>query len=275
MNDNLFQINIKVSFNEKFHSFSINSTLTISSFQKMVFTHFQVNTMTHSLLYKKHNLNLDDNRPLYTILTKEKNPLMFLLKKTELQKININKNPFYNISIKTRIPEKQFISILTEFFNSKSLPFNAIISNKTLGSYDIIFQNENLSKDFRKYFKKYSKAGRNKEEKLPVLSSSQSVKLFCKKKIIKREFNEHEKKLIKNASFKYMNYEEKKRLEEILKKQNWLRKEGFIVSVGNYSIKGRDISNYVTITPSEPPVNYRYRDINKKKWINPKGFFCC
>jgi hypothetical protein len=72
-----------------------------------------------------------------------------------------------------------------------------------------------------------------------------------------------------------MNYEEKKRFEEILKKKNWLSKEGFLVSVGNYSIKGRDISNYVTITPSEPPVNYKYRDINKKKWMNPKGFFCC
>lgn len=274
MNDNPFQTNIKVSFNEKFHSFSINSTLIISSFTKMIFTHFQVNSMTHSLLYKKYKLMLDDDRPLYTILTKEKNPLMFLLKKNELQKININKNPFFNASIKTKIPERQFMSILTEFFKSKSLPFNAIISNKTLGSYDILFQNEKLSKDFQEYFKQYSKSSRNKEDKLPPLSS-QSVKCFSKKILVKRGFNELEKKLIKNASFKYMNYEEKKRFEEILKKKNWLSKEGFLVSVGNYSIKERDISNYVTITPSEPPVNYKYRVINKKKWMNPKGFFCC
>jgi hypothetical protein len=69
-----------------------------------------------------------------------------------------------------------------------------------------------------------------------------------------------------------MNYEEKRRHEAFLDKQNWINKEGFIVSVGKYSMKIKDISNYVGMTPSEPPVNYKYRIVNKKKWITPKGF---
>ena len=27
------------------------------------------------------------------------------------------------------------------------------------------------------------------------------------------------------------------------------------------------IPNYVRATPSEPPLNYKYRDIDKNKWI--------
>ena len=32
------------------------------------------------------------------------------------------------------------------------------------------------------------------------------------------------------------------------------------------------IPNYVNATPSEPPSNYKYRETNKKKWINKNGF---
>jgi hypothetical protein len=32
------------------------------------------------------------------------------------------------------------------------------------------------------------------------------------------------------------------------------------------------IPNYVTATPSESPLLFRFRDVSKDKWINPKGF---
>jgi hypothetical protein len=58
-----------------------------------------------------------------------------------------------------------------------------------------------------------------------------------------------------------------------LDKSNWIDKKGFISSVGNYREKCNFIKNYVNATPSNPPVIYKFRDINKNKWINKKGFF--
>ena len=87
-------------------------------------------------------------------------------------------------------------------------------------------------------------------------------------------------KLIKNdykGIFKlpFLNPDEKYYREKFLDKKNWINKKGFYVSVGNYKMGGgrNYISNYVSATPSEPPLNHNFRDINKTKWINKKGFF--
>ena len=78
-------------------------------------------------------------------------------------------------------------------------------------------------------------------------------------------------KYIRNAS-PYMT-EEEKRLEENLKdKKNWIDKRGFFSSVGHYSVQPHFISNYVQLTPSESPLNHKFRDVEKKKWITQKGF---
>ena len=36
--------------------------------------------------------------------------------------------------------------------------------------------------------------------------------------------------------------------------------------------KSSFIPNYVNATPSEPPLNHKYREVNKNKWINKSGF---
>ena len=48
--------------------------------------------------------------------------------------------------------------------------------------------------------------------------------------------------------------------------------KGFCVSVGKYSFPPKYISNYVQMTPSENPLTYRFRPVNKLKWITKKGF---
>lgn len=86
-------------------------------------------------------------------------------------------------------------------------------------------------------------------------------------------------KLIKNNykgifNFPFLNPDEKYYREKFLDKKNWINKKGFYVSVGNYKMGGgrNFISNYVSATPSESPLNHNFREVNKTKWVDKKGF---
>jgi len=76
---------------------------------------------------------------------------------------------------------------------------------------------------------------------------------------------------VRNSS-PYITEHEKNIMEERNNKKKFLNKNGFITSVGNYSMKPKYIENYVQQTPSEFPLNHKFRDIDKEKWITPKGF---
>ena len=96
---------------------------------------------------------------------------------------------------------------------------------------------------------------------------------------LKFKKNKSRIKLIKNeykGLFKlpFLNPDEKYFREKYMDKKNWLDKNGFYVSVGNYKMGGNNyISNYVSLTPSESPLNYNFREVNKNKWMNKKGFY--
>jgi hypothetical protein len=271
MNNNNKQIHINVSYNGNTYPFSINNTMPASDFKQMIFKHFQINSLTYTLLFKTYKFPQDDTRPLSSIILKEKYPLLFLMKKSALQKLETKQQPKSHLTIRSKMPENKFLKLLTEYFKSKYLPFNAQINNQTHGIYEVIFQNETLAHDFQTFFN--HKASDDKTmDPLPILHQSPSTGNFIAISKRKKRYQQIENKLLRNASCRYMNYEEKRRHEAFLDKQNWINKEGFIVSVGKYSMKIKDISNYVGMTPSEPPVNYKYRIVNKKKWITPKGF---
>ena len=88
-------------------------------------------------------------------------------------------------------------------------------------------------------------------------------------------------KLIKNkykGIFKlpFLNPDERYYREQYLDKKNWISKKGFCPCIGNYKMGGSGcnfISNYVAATPSESPLNHNFREVNKTKWINKRGFF--
>ena len=88
-------------------------------------------------------------------------------------------------------------------------------------------------------------------------------------------------KLIKNnykGIFKlpFLNPDERYYREQYLDKKNWISKKGFCPCIGNYKMGGSGcnfISNYVAATPSESPLNHNFREVNKTKWINRRGFF--
>ena len=76
---------------------------------------------------------------------------------------------------------------------------------------------------------------------------------------------------LRNSS-PYINEHEKKILEEKENKKHFLKNKNFITSVGKYSMKPNFIPNYVGITPGENPKNHEFREVDKNKWMNKKGF---
>ena len=76
---------------------------------------------------------------------------------------------------------------------------------------------------------------------------------------------------LRNSS-PYFSEEDKRLMDERESRKKFMTPKGFCVSVGKYSFPPRYISNYVQMTPSENPLTYRFRPINKLKWMTKKGF---
>ena len=76
---------------------------------------------------------------------------------------------------------------------------------------------------------------------------------------------------LRNSS-PYLSEEDKRIISERENKKKFITPKGFCCSVGKYSCPPKFISNYVQMTPSENPSTYRFRPVNKLKWITKKGF---
>ena len=76
---------------------------------------------------------------------------------------------------------------------------------------------------------------------------------------------------LRNSS-PYITEHEKQILEEKENKKHFFKHKNFVTSVGKYSMKPNFIPNYVGLTPGENPKNHEFRDIDKNKWMNKKGF---
>ena len=76
---------------------------------------------------------------------------------------------------------------------------------------------------------------------------------------------------LRNSS-PYLSEEDKRIMSERESKKKFITPKGFCCSVGKYSCPPKYISNYVQMTPSENPSTYRFRPVNKLKWITKKGF---
>ena len=80
--------------------------------------------------------------------------------------------------------------------------------------------------------------------------------------------------VIRNAS-PYISEEELFRKEYIKSKAKWMSTQQFKNYFGKASSLAdaeRYIPNYVTITPSEPPILHKFRNVDRDKWIDDKNF---
>ena len=62
--------------------------------------------------------------------------------------------------------------------------------------------------------------------------------------------------------------------EKLDNKKKWIDQKGFNNNVGRASFnRGNIIKNYVRLTPSLPPLLYKFRQPQKNKWINHSDFY--
>ena len=71
----------------------------------------------------------------------------------------------------------------------------------------------------------------------------------------------------------YISQQERYLKEYKENKKRWVVKTDFSKYVGPASInRANYIPNYVSKTPSQPPLAYQFRKISKEKWVAPKNF---
>ncbi len=75
---------------------------------------------------------------------------------------------------------------------------------------------------------------------------------------------------ILRISTPYISDEERAKKKYLEGKKKWISERGF----NNYVANSRNyvIPTYVTRTPAEPPLQYKFRSIDKKKWIGERNF---
>ena len=186
----------------------------------------------------------------------------FIKKKNTMNNPNQNRNIFneYNI-VKTNTPNIEKLKI-SKFHHNKhySMGNNILSSSRKTRN-----RNNDLMKD---YFSQDNFSLRNKPKNFslgelePYLTKESS-------KIINDFYSNQQ--FVRNSS-PYISEHEQRKIEEKENKKKFLNKKGFFVSVGKYSMKPNYIQNYVQMTPSESPLNFKFRMENKNKWITKKGF---
>jgi hypothetical protein len=154
----------------------------------------------------------------------------------------INHSKYYKNN--NNINNNKLLSSLKNNFNNKSYKNLNLLKNFSLESYYNLSTNKsnNINSYNHKHWENiYSKAG-----------------------------------VITNDGSPYISEEQKYLKERIKDKIKWINKKGFFNFVGKASSnKSYVIKNYVSQTPSLPPILHNFRPINKSKWIIKDDFKVC
>ena len=133
----------------------------------------------------------------------------------------------------------------------------------------IVVKKENLFKTIKKIkLKSLNLSDTSNTERGPNLNENKEKKIIVKNIIKLYQKNQ---RYLRNSS-PYFSEEDKRLMDERESRKKFMTPKGFCVSVGKYSFPPRYISNYVQMTPSENPLTYRFRPVNKLKWMTKKGF---
>ena len=296
-NNNKRNINyyININFKNKNHIMIIEFETIVSELKEKIYNYFKIDETRYDLYYKNVKVNSNDNRPIALLFQNEieNHPLLFLINKRKEKSFSSMK-PIYSITINSYIPLKKFNEILNKFFEYKNCPNNAVIKNNYKGIYEVKFRNSIFASEFKQFFdvnynKKLKKFDRiilppinNINKSCKNLNSHDEDIIYNNNRLDKRnnsityknENNEYDSNSIV-IPFKYINSDNKYYCDKIIDTKNWLYKKGFINFTNKYNLNKNYcfINNYVSATPSKPPVLHNFRDISKNLWIDQRGFY--
>lgn len=256
----------------------------VSELKQKIYNYFKIDKTKYELYYKNVKVNSNDNRPIALLFEKEigNHLLLFLINKHK-ENLFSSMKPIYSIFINSNIPIKIFNQILNKFFEYKNCPNNAIIKNNYRGIYEIKFRKSIFAKEFKQFFdvnynKKLKKFDRiilpsinnnNKSSKNLHSNDEEDIinsnnRLLKKNNSItyKNENNGYNNMII---PFKYINSDNKYFCDKIIDTKNWLYKNGFIRNTNKLNLNNNYffIDNYVSATPSIPPILHNFRDVSK------------
>ncbi len=132
-------------------------------------------------------------------------------------------------------------------------------SNRLAVSYDAKKINKSVSSNSRSTSLNNTKIKTN----IGLKSNYMAISVFINIKI----------QNILRISTPYISDDDKLRLEYKQNKSIWIVNNDFSKYIGKATIsKPTFIPNYVSMTPSDPPLSYQFREIKKEKWVAKKNF---
>ena len=173
-------------------------------------------------------------------------------------------NEYFN-HIKIKNPNLERLKIEIVNNNNKN--------NISMNNYNKINETENIKKSKSQTFK-------SQKSKTPInknLSSTFNLNNFIYKpndlknnqKLLDQFYSQQY--YVRNSS-PYISEEDQRYLNEKENKKHFISKNNFNLFAGKYSCKPNFIPNYVQMTPSQNPLNHKFREEKKDKWITKKGF---
>ena len=307
-----FKRKINVNFNNKNYIFSFNfDEMNISDLIIKIFSELKIENNNYKIYYNNRLLRNDDIRPIHIyfyddffplLIVCNKNCIISKAKSTKNVTIfsNLNQEKFLKIIIEffkeknmnfnakiennfKGIYDIKFESIILanefeKYYNKKMHKIKKIYSNLNIKNEKKYEIKNNRSLSFLTSIKKINNNNNNNKKKREIKSFS--TENIINRKIIlpkiTKKINNKNKKIepyLGMYLFPFMNPDEKYYKDLFNDKKNWISKKNFILSVGKYKMKENFIPNYVQKTPSEFPLNHKFRETNKKKWLIKNGFY--
>ena len=301
--------NIKININNKIDTLIASSESLISELRQTILDKYLLSPFNYSIFYKNKKLSMNNFQKISSLFNEDKNPFLFIVNNNIL--LPNPQSEQNSINIISNSNEKKITELLSKFFEYKHIPYNANMKYILKGKYKIQFNKPLLANEFIQFYniandKKYNELKLPKiRKKFRSISSDYIIERNKKEYFINKVIQSNSrdtsiteksmssginlfhdslrnKKIIRNRSeykgeyyLPFLNPDEKYYREKLLDKKKWLDKKGFIVSVGNYKMGGNShfISNYVSATPSESPLCHNFREVQKDKWVNKKGFY--
>ena len=282
---------IKTCIDNKVDEINIPSDATITELGKLIYDKYLLSNFNYSIIYRNKKLMLKDVKKVSYYFDKEPNPFVFIINNKLL-----SPECKESFNIRLLMPQKYRIRFTKPVLANEFIQFYNIINEKRLKnrinlglnlptikfkkstSSEYVLENGRRDKVLNNVIR------RNIQDSLITERSVKTGMDLLHPSFFKSQKNKNKKyriKLIKNnykGEFKlpFLNPDERYYREQYLDKKNWISKSGFHPCIGNYKMGGSGcnyISNYVSATPSESPLNHNFREVNKTKWLNKKGFY--
>ena len=255
---------VKININNKIDTFTLSSDSLISELRQMILDKYLLSPFNYSIFYKNKKLTMNNFQKLSSLFNEDYNPFLFIVNNTIfLPNLETDRN---SINIVSNSNEKSISDLINKFFEYKNLPYNASMKNILKGKYKIRFNKPLLANEFIQFYNITNDKNRNYYEvKFPK---------------IKKKFRSISSDYIieKNKKENFLNKVIKSNLKDtsITEKSMSSGVNLFHDSLKHKKSNRRNRNEYKGeyylpfLNPDEK--YYREKLLDKKKWLNKKGF---